>query len=287
LHAPIGPGIHEPVPELPEAETIARQLHAGLAGAVVSSVRVQRADILHGDPRPLAAVIRRRRVEGVTRRAKRVQVQLDGGVMLVFRLGMSGRLTLVPRAAPVEPHTHVCIRFRARGDELRFRDPRRFGGVWCLSGREAYAGRRMGEVGPEPLTLEQSAFAAILKDRRRSIKSLLLDQTLIAGLGNIYCDEALFAAGIHPLTPAGALDGPSAQRLLRAIKRTLNRAIDANGSTLSDYRRPDGLDGSYQFSHKVYGRLGEPCRRCRVPIEKLTIAGRTTHLCPVCQVGRR
>ncbi len=271
------------MPELPEAETIARQLHAGLTGAIVAGVRVERADILHGDPRPLATIIRRRRVEAVTRRAKRVQMQLDGSIQLVFRLGMSGRLTLSPSSSDVEPHTHLVITFKGTNHELRFRDPRRFGGVWCLTGHDDGAGRTMGEVGPEPLTLKPAAFAAILKDRRRPIKSLLLDQSLIAGLGNIYCDEALFAAGIHPLVAAGDIGPPDARRLLRCVKSTLTRAINAKGSTLMDYRAPDGGNGSFQNSHKVYGRIGEPCRRCRTPIERLTIAGRTTHVCPVCQ----
>ncbi len=283
------------MPELPEAETIARELNRRLAGTVLGRVFLSRRDIVHGDPRPLSRLLKGRRVERVRRRGKRVILDLRPGAELVFHLGMSGRLTLAPvptrrltTNVPPEPHTHLRIAIPARRCELRFCDPRRFGGIWCLVGRlDAHrtdVGRTLGDLGPEPLHLIPSQFRQIL-NRRRQVKSLLLDQQAIAGLGNIYCDEALHAARIHPQTQAHTLDQTESRRLLRAIKTTLNRAIRYNGSTLVDYRQVDGTTGSFQRHHRVYQRTGQPCKRCGTPILRIIVAGRSTFLCPSCQPG--
>ncbi len=273
------------MPELPEAETIARYLHEHLAGATVAGVRVNRRDILHGDPRPLGRIITGRRIHGVSRRAKRVIIRLEPDVALVFRLGMTGRMTLADPGKNSEKHTHLRIRFSETGSELHFCDPRRFGGVWCLVGDREYPGPALGPVGPEPLTLRPRRFLQLLGSRRRPIKSLLLDQGAIAGLGNIYCDESLFAAGIDPLTRCDRLDESAARRLLGAIKSVLRRAIKLGGSTMADYRKADGLPGMFQMEHQVYRRAGKACPRCKARIERLTICGRTTHFCPACQRG--
>jgi len=271
------------MPELPEAETVARALDRSLTGERVAGVRVARRDVIHGDPRPLGRVIRGLRIAAVSRRAKRVIVDFEAGVQLVFHLGMSGRLTVEATGAEVAPHTHLRIRVGDATRELRFRDPRRFGGVWCLAGGDRHVGRKLGPLGAEPLELSSVAFTAMLV-RKRQIKALLLDQTVIAGLGNIYCDEALFAARIHPMTRASELSQEQSRHLLRAIKRVLRRAIAHRGSTLMDYRQVDGAEGSFQRYHKVYHREGRPCRRCRTSIVRLTVAGRSTFLCPSCQV---
>ncbi len=291
------------MPELPEAETIARQLHARLAGRRLGEVTVCRAEIVHGDRRPLGEVLTGRTVQRVWRRAKRVVVDLDGDLRLVFRLGMTGSIVVCPIAAPVEKHTHLRIGIecsleplspageegRVRGfhdarigetsSELRFRDPRRFGGVWC-DGRDADEG--LGDIGLEPLEATARQFRVVLS-RRRQIKALLMDQSAIAGLGNIYCDESLHAAGIHPLHRADRLDHEAALRLLRAIRRILRRAIRMNGSTLMDYRDAAGREGSFQKLHRVYQRHGQPCRTCGTPIRRILAAGRSTFLCPKCQ----
>jgi len=276
------------MPELPEAETIARTLRDRIVGRKLGKVEHVRQDIVHGDPRPLEAVVRGRRVTQVLRRAKRVVVRLDRGIDLVFRLGMSGSITVEPGSTPIEPHTHLRISVGREGDEIRFRDPRRFGGVWCLTPeaeRLGYRGRRLGTVGLEPLEAVPAEFRAAL-DHRRQIKALLMDQTVIAGLGNIYCDESLFAACIHPLRRADKLDAGGAASLLRAIRRTLQRAIVFNGSTLMDYRAADGAPGSFQRLHRVYQREGKPCKRCRTLIRRILAAGRSTFFCPKCQGNR-
>jgi formamidopyrimidine-DNA glycosylase len=274
------------VPELPEAETIARELNRRLSGGTFGRVLLRRKDIVHGDPRPLSRLLSGRRVQRVHRRAKRVVLDLEPASQLVFHLGMSGRLSVVPIDTPRERHTHLRVAIVDRGVELRFRDTRRFGGVWCFAGPLAegrHVGRRLGELGPEPLDLTPLPFGRIL-ERKRQIKALLLDQQAIAGLGNIYCDEALHAARIHPLARADTLGRVESVRLLRAIKTTLNKAIRFNGSTLVDYRTTDGTAGSFQLHHRVYQRAGKPCKRCGTLIERINAAGRSTFLCPACQV---
>jgi len=275
------------MPELPEAETIAVELNRRLAGRRLGHIHLARRDIVHGDLRPLGTLLKDRRVERVYRRAKRVILQLDPRTELVFRLGMTGRLTLAPTKHPIEPHTHLRIVVPALGHELRFRDPRRFGGVWCFTGNATLVGKGLGEVGPEPLEMRSTTFGRILSTRHRQIKALLLDQRMIAGLGNIYCDEALHAAGVHPLTRSDTLGEHDARRLLRAIKATLRKAIRYNGSTLTDYRQADGSAGSFQRLHRVYRREGKPCRKCGTTIVRITVSGRSSHLCPTCQPPSR
>ncbi|MCH7993783.1 MAG: bifunctional DNA-formamidopyrimidine glycosylase/DNA-(apurinic or apyrimidinic site) lyase [Planctomycetes bacterium] len=270
------------MPELPEAETIAQELSAQLTGKRLGKVLVLRPDIVHGSPQPLGKLLSGRRIRSVHRRAKRVILTLTPPAELIFCFGMSGRIRVCPANAPVEPHTHLRIKLSGSTRELRFRDPRRFGGVWCLAGGKSHVGRKLGPLGPEPLPMTPAEFQQVIS-RRRQIKALLLDQRLIAGLGNIYCDEALHAAGIHPLTQAGALDAVATRRLLRAIKSTLRHAIRMNGSTLTDYLRTDGRRGSFQKYHRVYQHVGKPCRSCGTVIERLIVAGRSTFVCTVCQ----
>jgi formamidopyrimidine-DNA glycosylase len=270
------------MPELPEAETIARQLHRELGGKTLGRVLALREDIVRGGNGSLECLLPGRRVRRVWRRAKRVHVDLAGHEGLVFRLGMTGRLTVASSDSPVEKHTHFRIAIGNAEKELRFCDPRRFGGVWVVNGTDAEADAKLGL---EPLDATPAQFRAALS-RRRQIKALLMDQTAIAGLGNIYCDESLHAAGIHPLTRADRLDREAAGRLLRAIKTTLRRAIRFNGSTLMDYRDADGREGSFQKLHRVYQREGQPCRTCRTPIRRILAAGRSTFFCPKCQRRR-
>jgi formamidopyrimidine-DNA glycosylase len=270
------------MPELPEVETIARHLNEALPHRTFGRVVVSRTDIIHGDPRPLGGVLTGRRILSVRRRAKRLVIELEPDIHLVFHLGMSGRLTLSPYRRPIEPHTHLRIVVRGTGQELRFRDPRRFGGVWCLTGNGEYVGKRLGKLGLEPLDMTLKDFRRLV-DRNRQIKALLLDQGIIAGLGNIYCDESLHAAGIHPLTPASALDPAQVPCLLKAIKGTLRKAIRFKGTTLIDYRTADGLEGSFRTKLRVYHREGQPCQTCGTAIERLIVAGRSTFICPQCQ----
>jgi len=272
------------VPELPEVQTIVAQLSPSLAGRTIAAVDLARTDIAHGIPQPWSPLLLGRTVSAVTRRGKRIILELDQGLRLVVHLGMSGRLTLTPRVAAIEPHTHMTIDWGGLDKQLRFRDPRRFGGVWLLDGRHEDGDRPLAPLGPEPLTLEPSDFIELLS-RRRQIKALLMDQRIIAGLGNIYCDESLHAAGIHPLTTSDRFDEAAARHLLRTIKSVLRSAIRSKGSTLSDYRTADGSRGAFQRRLRVYGREGLACKTCETPIVRIIAAGRSTHYCPTCQTA--
>jgi formamidopyrimidine-DNA glycosylase len=274
------------MPELPEVETVAARLDARLRGAVVESVRVLHPKVVARGPRQLGRAIARRTVRRVRRHGKRIIWELDPRADLNFHLGMTGNLTLKPRDAPLLDHVHLRVRFAGLREELRFRDPRRFGGVWLSRGGDGGAGRFSKPLGPDALAVRLREFRGLLR-RRRQIKALLMDQQSLAGMGNIYCDESLFRSRIHPLTLASDLGEPQVAALLRAIRRVLLAAIAAGGSSVRDYRDADGRRGHFHVRHQVYGREGRPCPRCGTPIERLAMASRSTHLCPRCQPAPR
>ena len=264
------------MPELPEVETVVRTLRPCVVGKVVEGVQLLRDDFAAPAGFDWPAALVGRTIAEVSRRAKRIVFTLDEQNRFFAHLGMTGQLRFGPAGREMAKHTHVRLTF-ADG-ELHQVDPRRFGGLVWL-------GRDAGDdgIGPEPLTLRAQQLAARLLKTSRPVKSALLDQTLIAGLGNIYADEALFASGIHPLCRCDQLNIESARKLNRAIKATLNRAIRHRGSTLRDYRDADGNAGGFQSLHRVYARAGQPCRRCGTPIERIVLTGRSTHYCPACQ----
>ncbi len=274
------------MPELPEAETVVRGLTRGIAGLVVDEVTLARADIVHGEAGPIDAFLRQRRIDAVTRRGKQVVITLAGGRSMIVHLGMTGRLTVCDRDEPLLPHTHMRVTFAGRRCELRFTDARRFGGIWLINGNGAdgasWVGRRLPPVGDDPVGLTLGRLAELLC-RRRQIKALLLDQQPIAGLGNIYCDEILHRAGIHPLVRASDLDRDAVRRLHRAMRSVLEAAIEAGGSSISNYRNANGEPGRFQSRHRAYGREGKPCKRCKTPIERILVAARSTFFCPRCQ----
>lgn len=281
------------MPELPEVETVARGLARGLAGATFVAVHAARPDYVLSPPPGAAAHLTGRRVRTVTRHGKRVHIRLAPHGEVLLHLGMSGQVSLVPPDAPVESHTHLRIRLSPAG-ELRVRDPRRFGAVWIsdpaagapvVPAHRVRHGRLPDALGPDALAIRLRDFRATLS-RPRAIKALLLDQHAIAGLGNIYVDEILWASRVHPLTPAGALDPATVAAMHRHLRRILHAAIRAGGSTLRDYRDTTGAVGDYRDRHRVYGREGEPCRRCGTRITRVPIAGRSTFLCRRCQRPR-
>jgi formamidopyrimidine-DNA glycosylase len=231
-----------------------------------------------------------RRIERVIRRAKRLILTVEGGLALVFQLGMTGKFLLSDpeKGHTATPkHTRLILALRDWGD-LFFVDPRRFGRVWCLRDLDPEApdavmeAAGMTPLGPEALDLKPQTFAALLQTNR-PIKALLLDQSRIAGLGNIYADESLWAACIHPARAGSSLTATETAVLLREIKGVLRRAIRAGGTTFSDFRNVYGEMGRFRDRLRVYGRQGEPCSRCGAPIQYLRVAGRGTHICPRCQ----
>jgi formamidopyrimidine-DNA glycosylase len=277
------------MPELPEVQTIVDTLRPKLLGRRIARVQLKRTDILTPPDIDLPARLHRRTIMEIHRRGKRIVFTLDTGERFYIHLGMSGRLATHSPTDPSAAHTHLVIKLATPGGEprgrweLRFVDPRRFGGIWWL-GKEEAADQNMG---PEPLSTCPQQLARRLSHTTRAIKNALLDQTVLAGLGNIYVDESLHVAGIHPLTPANKLSVEQIARLSRAIKSTLRRALRYRGSTLRDYRDADGRAGDFQKRHRVYDREGKPCGQCRSAIERIVLGGRSTHFCPVCQRAQR
>lgn len=271
------------MPELPEVQTVVQSLRPGLVGRRIARVEVLRPDVIRPPGFDLQRSAAGCTIQSVERRGKRIVLRLGaGGEQLFIHLGMTGRLTLEAADAERAKHTHVVFHLSGRGAAtLRFCDPRRFGGIWWI-GTDDPGGR----MGPEPLSLRAAQLARRLRGTRRAIKTALLDQAVVAGMGNIYADEALFAAGIHPQTPAGLLDAKAVSELNRMMKLTLRRAIRHGGSTLRDYVDANGKAGRYQQRHRVYGRDGEPCVRCRSEIVRIVLGGRSTHFCPTCQKSK-
>ena len=264
------------MPELPEVETIVRSLRGRVFGQIVKRAQVLRPDMIHPPGTDFAGEIADRKIINLVRRGKKIVFELEGGDRFFIHLGMSGRLTMEPVGVPRRAHTHLVIEIGS--GELRLVDPRRFGGVFWL-GRD---GRPDAGLGPEPLEMHAGELGRRLAKTRRAIKTALLDQKLVAGIGNIYADEALFTAGIDPRIAANKLSADQVARLNRSIKTVLKRAILHRGSTLRDYRDADGEPGNFQKVHRVYDRKGQPCLVCGTPITRIVLGGRSTHFCGKC-----
>jgi formamidopyrimidine-DNA glycosylase len=270
------------MPELPEVETIRRGLGAAVAGRRIERVEWLDPRLVRGtvDADTLAARLAGRTTRHVGRHGKFLLWRFTGGGMLVLHLGMSGRILVsVPPTEPYAPHTHFVVRL-SDGFQVRLVDPRRFGRiVW-----EERAGR-LPALGPDALDPRWTAdrFAAELARRSAPIKALLLDQRLVAGIGNIYADEALYAAGIDPRMPARMMTEDAVRRLHRALRSVLRRGIRDGGTTIRTYLDAAGRPGRHAAELLVYGRRGVPCRHCGTPIASVRVAGRTSYYCPQCQ----
>ena len=263
------------MPELPEVETVTRSI-APLVGRRIVAAEFRGLRVLRGgDPEEMAAALAGRRIGAVERYGKFIVVSLRGGGYLMIHLGMTGRLLL--GGAPGK-HTHAILTLD-RGGVLLYDDSRQFGRLQYS--REFPA--RIHKLGPEPLEVSFENFAEALRRRKTRIKALLLNQDFLRGLGNIYADEALFRAGIHPLAIASRIRGDRARRLHQAINEVLTEAIAAGGSSISDYVDAQGRKGFFQFSHRVYQRTGEACVACGTPIRRVLVAQRSSHFCPRCQ----
>jgi formamidopyrimidine-DNA glycosylase len=275
------------MPELPEVETVMRGLRAALEGRRIVRAVAHRADLRWALPVGLARRLTGARVLGFRRRGKYMLMRLDGGDSVLLHLGMSGRM-LVERAGrnDVTLHEHLVME-TDEGWRVGFVDPRRFGSVDLVPTAEEDAHRLLAELGPEPLdaAFDVASLSGALAGKRTPIKAALLDQKIVAGLGNIYVCEALFRAEISPLRSAHTVPGARATRLVPAIKDTLTEAIAAGGSSLRDYVQPDGELGYFQHAWKVYGREGEMCGRCPGKpvcqgIRRVVQSGRSTFYCP-------
>jgi formamidopyrimidine-DNA glycosylase len=273
------------MPELPEVEVIRRGLVPTLVGRKITRVLIQNRRLRVPLPRGLLkGWVEGERVKSVTRRAKYLLMAMENGALMLLHLGMTGRLAFVAHGSPRKSHDHV--RFILDGGlELRFNDARRFGSLRVVAPGEGNAGEFFAGLGPEPLSPEFSGAYLFgrTRGRTRPIKNLLMDAAVVVGIGNIYANEALFAACIDPANPAGDLDRKACNRLVRACRKVLGRAIACGGTTISDFVSSSGLAGSFQSELKVYGRNGEGCPKCGRPIRRRVLAGRATYSCPGCQ----
>lgn len=286
---------------MPEVETVRRTLARHLPGRRVVAVTVHRRDVVRGE----TTTLRGQRIERIERWGKQLAlvgeslrnnpdshpgrgggVNSGGGGCVCVHLGMSGSLCLgrsgVGGGGKADSHVHVTWEFED-GMVLAFRDPRRFGGVWAFESERALLETRWRRLGPDGLLITPGQLYAGLSRTRRVLKAALLDQHLVAGLGNIYVDELLHAVKLHPRKLACGISKPDSVRLVRAMRRLLGRAIEAGGTTLRDYVDAEGRPGLFRGHHRVYGRGGEPCPRCRAVLETMVIAGRTTTACGRCQ----
>lgn len=276
------------MPELPEVETVASDLRTQITGRSFREAHILWPRTLAApDESALEERLAGRRVVDVGRRGKYILVHLDDGQALIVHLRMTGRLAVVAGESPLlaDPHLRAWFGLAggggADGDALVFTDSRKFGRIWLVRDIDEVTGK----LGPEPLAwdLAPEAFAARIRKRKVAIKALLLDQTAVAGVGNIYADESLFRAGIHPLRKSSTLSDDELGRLYACLREVLQEAIDKRGTLLRDYRTPYGEDGYFQNHLRVYGKYGRACPSCGQPIERIRVTQRSTHFCPHCQ----
>lgn len=267
------------MPELPEVETTVRGLETVLLGRRIARVELRRSDLRRAFPEGLGQRLTGATVTALRRRGKYGLVDTDRGDTMVFHLGMSGKWRVDPDS--LGAHDHLIIE-TGEGRVLALNDPRRFGSVDLVRSAELGEWRAIAALGPEPTELEAPQLKASLRGRSAPIKSLLLDQRIVAGLGNIYVCEALYRAGINPRRPGGRVSAESAGRLVEAIRAVIGEAIEAGGSTLRDYARPDGELGYFSKRFAVYDREGSQCA-CGSPIRRIVQGGRSTFYCPRCQ----
>ncbi|NMO95476.1 DNA-formamidopyrimidine glycosylase [Paenibacillus lemnae] len=273
------------MPELPEVETVKRTLNELIQGKHIDHVTVKLPRIIQrpDDIEAFAFMLKGHTVERVERRGKFLRIVMDG-LVLVSHLRMEGRYGLYENHDPVELHTHVIFHFDD-GTELRYKDVRQFGTMHLFAPGEEFKNPPLSRLGYEPLdnTFTLGTFQEMLLTKKTKIKVVLLNQAYVVGIGNIYVDEALFRAGIHPERTANSLTSDEQSSLYHAIVATLSEAVEAGGSSIKSYVNGQGKAGSFQHSLRIYGRKDEPCDQCGNPIVKTVVGGRGTHFCPSCQ----
>ena len=281
------------MPELPEVETVARGLAKRVKGDVIESVWLgSKKEPLKSTPAEIARTLEGARIEDARRVGKHIVIDLlsppaktpkkkksttaqnGRAAQWIVHLGMTGQMLVCKAEDEIKKHTHAIAKL-ASGRELRFVDPRRFG---RLSVSHAFAA-----PGSEPLEIDLLGFQKLFRGRKTPIKSALLNQSLLSGVGNIYADESLYRAGVRPRRQAASLSREQLAKLHSAVQEVLREAIHLGGSSISDYVGADGEEGFFQLQHRVYGREGDPCLTCKTPIKRVVIAGRSSHYCPTCQ----
>ena len=278
------------MPELPEVETVCRSLGTMLIGRKIIDATVGMSKLIKipaGDSVGFIAGITQATITAIDRRGKYILIRLDNGMILVVHLRMTGKLLYLDKSQPVGKHSHV-IMILDNGYDVRFDDVRQFGALYLVKEDELLQIGGLATLGLEPLVAEFTlqTFLAVIKGKKQKTKVFLLDQRFVAGIGNIYADEILFQAHIHPLDTLDSLSQEDCANLWYAIKDRLNEGVAHGGSSIKDYVDALGQAGDFQNFHKAYGRFGKPCIECGTTIEKLKVAGRSTGYCPNCQPRR-
>jgi len=271
------------MPELPEVETIVQDLSSKLKGLEISSVRIMHPPVLRNKELSLLHDLKGRKIVGVRRRGKMLLIDFERNLSLIIHLKMTGQLLFYSTEEPWDKHTHFILSFKDENNELRFRDVRKFGFISCLRTLDVPCADELKNLGPEPLEIDFLLLKKLFLGRKARLKSLLLNQNFIAGIGNIYADEILFQARLHPLTPATLLGDDDLKRLLKAMRDVLRKAIKHKGSSIRTFTNAEGKRGEFQNYHQVYGRESLSCFFCGEKIMRLRLAGRSSFFCPRCQ----
>jgi formamidopyrimidine-DNA glycosylase len=271
------------MPELPEVETIARGLQKTVVGKKIKSINIIFPGIVKQDTKKFRKNTEKTKIINVKRRGKYILIDLSNGKTILAHLGMTGNFLLVKSSSPATKHDHLIVRFYENHKELRYNDQRKFGKLKSFPTCKEENISELKKLGPESLNISASDFTNLFQKRKGRIKSALLNQQIIAGLGNIYADESLFEAKIHPSQKIEQLTFPQLRKLHQAIQKILKKAIKAGGSSIENYYNVNGEIGSFQLQHKVYGREGLPCKRCGTKIKRIKISQRSSYFCPKCQ----
>lgn len=271
------------MPELPEVETIVRGLQKTVVGKKIKSIKVIFPGIVKQDAKKFKKNVNKSEIRRVSRQGKYILIDLSNGNTILAHLGMTGNFLLVKSSSPRNKHNHLIIRFYETRKELRYNDQRKFGKIKSFPTSKEENVSELKKLGPESLNISAPDFINLFQKRKGRIKSALLNQQILAGLGNIYADESLFEARIHPAQKIDKLSPQELKRLLQAIQKILKKAIRAGGSSIENYYNVNGEIGSFQLQHKVYGREGLSCKRCGTIIKRIKISQRSSYFCPKCQ----
>ena len=270
------------MPELPEVEVIVQGLQKKITGRKIIDVKINLPKLIALGKKSFVKKLKGLIIKNVHRRGKYIIIDLSKQQALLIHLKMTGQLIIAKATDPLNPHAHFILTL-SNALELRFHDTRQFGRIYLLDSRNVCNLKQLNMLGPEANRVSKQEFLKRLSKRKGRIKPLLLNQSFLAGLGNIYCDESLYSAGIHPLCLAYKISRGKQIKLHQAIQRILNSAIAHGGSSVENYLDSQGKPGRYQKKHKVYRKTGRPCSVCRNPIQRIKIGGRSTHFCSFCQ----
>ena len=271
------------MPELPEVETVVRSLSSRLIGLEVDKTKLFHSPVLRNGDESGLRRLHNRKVIRVYRRGKMILIDYEKNITLLCHMMMTGQFLFYRLGERMNKHTRFTIAFKKYPYELRFQDVRKFGFISLHQTSDLHSADELDKLGPEPLDLDFSLYAERFKHRKTRMKSLFLDQSFLAGIGNIYADEILFKAKIHPLTSASSLREEEVKLLWEAMRKVLKKAIRHRGSSVRNYRDTKGEPGDFQNHHKVYGRESDPCPSCGEKIRRIKVNGRSSHFCPRCQ----